>query len=272
MPPTLSKRKPRRTSSAPKPRLAGSHEDSVAKRPATLSSPADLAAAVDILRAQDPKTIAALLKVGGPPPLRARPANFEGLAWIIVSQQVSKASATAIFARLALQLPRLDATQFLLAEEAALRACGLSGPKLRSLGELARAVGEGRLDFGALSEMDREQAHKTLLSIKGIGPWTADVFLLFCLGHPDVWPAGDLALQEAARLVLRLNQRPDARQLEEIGERWRPWRAVAARLLWSYYGAAVGAGLDRSPAPSRDERPGSSETEIPPLQSRRKGR
>lgn len=219
--------------------------DAVAERRPNISSQADLMAAVEILLAKDRRTIAALLAAGGPPPLRARPATFEGLAWIIVSQQVSKASAAAIFGRLTTQLPQLDAARFLLAQEAELRGCGLSGSKLRSLRELALAVGEGRLDFAALARMDSAEAHKALVALKGVGPWTADVFLLFCLGVPDAWPAGDLALQEATRLVLCLDQRPDARQLEAIGERWRPWRAVAARLLWSYYSAVGGA--DRSP-------------------------
>jgi DNA-3-methyladenine glycosylase II len=96
---------------------------------------------------------------------------------------------------------------------------------------------DGALDLAAIERLDAEAAREALTRVKGIGPWSADVYLLFCLGHPDVWPAGDLALQEAARMALGLRSRPDAKRLEKIGERWRPWRAVAARLLWAYYGA-----------------------------------
>ena len=91
------------------------------------------------------------------------------------------------------------------------------------------------LDLAALGSMDAADAHRALVAVSGIGPWTADIFLLFCLGHPDAFPAGDLALQEAARLALGLETRPDARGLEAIAERWRPWRGVASRMLWAYY-------------------------------------
>ena len=87
----------------------------------------------------------------------------------------------------------------------------------------------------ASAALDAEDAHKALVAVKGVGPWTADIFLLFCLGHPDAFPAGDLALQEAAKLALNLKRRPDAARLERIAERWRPWRGVAARMLWAYY-------------------------------------
>src|SRR5208337_1998757 len=93
------------------------------------------------------------------------------------------------------------------------------------------------LDLAGLAALEAEVAHDALVAVKGIGPWTADIFLLFCLGHPDAFPAGDLALQEAAKLALALEARPNAAELEEIAERWRPWRGVAARLLWAYYRA-----------------------------------
>ena len=100
---------------------------------------------------------------------------------------------------------------------------------------LAAAVVEGGLDLASMAALDAEDAHKALITVKGVGPWTADIFLLFCLGHPDAFPAGDLALQEAAKLALNLKRRPDAARLERIAERWRPWRGVAARMLWAYY-------------------------------------
>jgi DNA-3-methyladenine glycosylase II len=131
----------------------------------------------------------------------------------------------------------MAADRLLAASDDDLRSCGLSSPKIRTLRAIAAAMEDGALDLAAIERLDAEAAREALTRVKGIGPWSADVYLLFCLGHPDVWPAGDLALQEAARMALGLRSRPDAKRLEKIGERWRPWRAVAARLLWAYYGA-----------------------------------
>ena len=186
----------------------------------------------------DPDVIAHMYEHGGRPPLRLQKPGFEGLVWIIVSQQVSVASADAIAARVRAGVVPLEARRVLHLTEAELRACGLSGPKLRTLRALSEAIVHGSLALHALGGLAPEAAHALLTSVKGIGPWTADIFLLFCLGHPDAWPAGDLALQEAARLALKLKTRPDAAKLEKIGERWRPWRGVAARMLWSYYRVA----------------------------------
>lgn len=191
--------------------------------------------AAELLRAKDPQTIETLTAVGGHPPLRRREPGFAGLAAIIVSQQVSVASANAIFGRLESRVVPLEASRLAEATEDDLRACGLSTPKIRALRALAHAVGEGKLDLPGLAALTAEDAHEALIGVKGVGPWTADIFLLFCLGHPDAFPAGDLALQEAAKLALRLTRRPDAARLERIAERWRPWRAVAARMLWAYY-------------------------------------
>jgi DNA-3-methyladenine glycosylase II len=198
---------------------------------------ASLAAGAEALRLSDPEFIERLVGVGGPPPLRRRAPGFAGLAAIVVSQQVSAASASAIFARLEAAIAPLEGATVAAATDEALRACGLSGPKIRTLRAIAEAVVEGQLDLARLSTLDAVEAHEALVAVKGIGPWTADVFLLFCLGHPDAFPAGDLALQEAAKLALELETRPDAAGLESIAERWRPWRGVAARMLWSYYRA-----------------------------------
>ncbi len=196
---------------------------------------ASLHEAAERLRAKDPELIERLTAIGGPPPLRRREPGFAGLAAIIVSQQVSVASASAIFGRLQARIVPLEAAEIAGATEDDLRACGLSNAKIRALRAVAQAVGEGGLDLGGLSRLDAEVAHKALVAVKGVGPWTADIFLLFCLGHPDAFPAGDLALQEAARLALGLKRRPDAARLERIAERWRPLRGVAARMLWAYY-------------------------------------
>jgi DNA-3-methyladenine glycosylase II len=194
-----------------------------------------LSQAAERLRAQDPELIDRLIATGGPPPLRRREAGFAGLAAIVVAQQVSTASAAAIFARLQARIVPLEATEIAKATEEDLRACGLSNAKIRALRAAAQAIVEGGLDLNGLGGLDAEDAHKALVKVKGVGPWTADIFLLFCLGHPDAFPAGDLALQEAARLALKLKRRPDAARLERIAERWRPLRGVAARMLWAYY-------------------------------------
>jgi len=196
---------------------------------------ASLHEAAERLRAKDPELVERLTAAGGRPPLRRREPGFAGLAAIIVSQQVSVASAAAIFGRLQARVVPLEAAQIAGATEDELRACGLSNAKIRALRALAEAIVEGGLDLKSLGGLDAEDAHSALVAVKGVGPWTADIFLLFCLGHPDAFPAGDLALQEAAKLALNLKRRPDAVRLERIAERWRPLRGVAARMLWAYY-------------------------------------
>lgn len=200
-----------------------------------IADEASLREAFETLRGKDAELVERLVAVGGPPPLRLREPGFAGLASIIVSQQVSVASASAIFARLEARLVPLEAARIAAATDEELRGCGLSTPKIVALRALAAAVVEGGLDLVGLASLDAEEAHKKLVAVKGVGPWTADIFLLFCLGHPDAFPAGDLALQEAARLALGLKTRPDAARLERIAERWRPVRGVAARMLWAYY-------------------------------------
>ncbi len=212
---------------------------------------AALAEASAALLALDRETIGRLLEIGGPPPLRRREPGFAGLAAIIVSQQLSVASASAIFGRLEAALAPLSAEATLAAGEPLLRACGLSGPKIRALTAAAEAVARQNLDLAALAHLPAPDAHRALVAVKGVGPWTADIFLMFCIGHPDAFPAGDLALQEAAKLALGLKKRPDARKLEKIAERWRPYRGVASRMLWAYYRVAKRrAGvIDLAPTP-----------------------
>ncbi len=223
--------KQRARASRPKPPAAGRlyHPGPL------IADEANLRGAVEALRAKDAELVKKLVLVGGPPPLRRREPGFAGLAAIIVSQQVSVASANAIFGRLEARIAPLEADRLAAATEEELRGCGLSTPKIRALRALAEAVGEGALDLAGLASLDAEDAHRKLVAVKGVGPWTADIFLLFCLGHPDAFPAGDLALQEAAKLALALKTRPNAARLERIAERWRPWRGVAARMLWAYY-------------------------------------
>jgi DNA-3-methyladenine glycosylase II len=206
-----------------------------------------LALAIERLRAIDAASVDHMTASCGAPPLRKRAGGFEGLAWIIIAQQVSTASALAIFARFSTRFGRFDPAEIVAASDDELKACGLSTPKVRATRAICEAIVGGHIDLDGLASLSADDAHARLVAIKGIGPWSADVYLLFCLGHPDVWPVGDLALQEAARVVLGLKERPDARSLERIGERWRPWRAAAARLLWAYYASVKQA--QRLPAP-----------------------
>lgn len=173
--------------------------------------------------------------ITGDPPLRRRPAGLEGLARIVVGQQLSTASAAAIWSRVEAAVTPLSAETLLAASDEVLRGAGLSTPKIRTLRNVARAVADGALaveDMGALSD---EAIHEQLTGIAGIGPWTADIFIMFCLGRRDAFAAGDLALQVAAEGAMGLSARPAAAELLELAEKWRPWRSVAARLLWAYH-------------------------------------
>ncbi|GGK31797.1 DNA-3-methyladenine glycosylase family protein [Salinarimonas ramus] len=198
------------------------------------------------LVARDP-ALARALAEGSVPRLRKRPEGLAGLAWIVVGQQVSVASAAAINARLEAAFPEMSAQALLAASDEEMRAVGLSRPKVRTLRAIAEAVASGALPLADLGAMPADQAHARLVSVHGIGPWTADVYLLFCLGHADAFAAGDLALQEAARLVYGLETRPDAKALNAMAEAWRPWRGVAAKLLWAHYRRVTGrAGTGES--------------------------
>jgi DNA-3-methyladenine glycosylase II len=211
----------------------------------------DLDMALAALTAADPR-FAALIASAGRPPLRRRPDGFAGLAATVVSQQLSTASAGAIWARLAAAFDPLEPQAIMRARPVRLARLGLSAPKIRALKEIARAVASGRLALSSLADIDADKAHAALTAIYGIGPWTADIYLLSCLGHADAWPAGDLALQEAARLAFALPARPSAKEMLAIAEIWRPLRAVAARVLWTYYRGVKG----REGGPQPAETPG----------------
>jgi DNA-3-methyladenine glycosylase II len=188
---------------------------------------------------------APILSEAGRPPLRRRAGGFPGLAAIVVSQQLSTASAGAIWGRLAAAYDPFEAAAIRRARAERLARLGLSAPKIRTLKEIGKAVDSGLLDLDALASHEADAAHAALTAVHGIGPWTADIYLLFCLGHADAWPAGDLALQEAMRIGFNLKARPNAKEATALAESWRPWRGAAAYLLWSYYGIAKG----RSGAP-----------------------
>ncbi len=201
-----------------------------------LQNDADLAAALADLANADPR-LAKLIDMAGQPALRRRPAGFPGLCAIICSQQLSTASAAAIWTRLSAAFDPFHHDAVRRARAAKLARLGLSRPKIKTMKELGNAIAKGTIDLAALAEMEADQAHAALTALHGVGPWTADIYLLFCLGHADAWPAGDLALQEAARLAFALKHRPSGKDMIRMAEPWRPWRGVAAHLLWSYYRA-----------------------------------
>ena len=192
------------------------HEDHVAEGAAWL--------------AENTNHFARLLEITGPLPLRRTPDGFGQLCSAIVSQQVSTASARAIRGRLeAADLMRAETIAD--ADDEALRACGLSCQKMRYL----RALAASGIDFERLRDAPTDEVVSTLTAVTGIGVWTAEIYAMFALGRADVFAPGDLALQEGARHLLGLEERPKERALREIARQWSPWRAVAARGLWEYY-------------------------------------
>lgn len=170
----------------------------------------------------------------GDPPLRRHAPGFEGLARIIVGQQLSIASAQAIWTRVQAAVRPMSAKAFLALSDDELRQAGLSRGKVKTLRAMSEAI-EAGLDLNQLAAAPEDVVHETLTALPGIGPWSADIFLLFCLGRADAFAAGDLALQTAAANALKLAQRPSREELLAIAERWRPWRGVAAHMLWAYY-------------------------------------
>lgn len=192
-----------------------------------------LARAVGVLTGVDPD-LARVVECFGRPPLWGRAADFATLIHIILEQQVSLASARAAFDRLAAAAP-VTPENFLRFDDAALLTIGFSRQKAAYGRGLARALASGELDLEALDTLDNDQARAALVALNGIGPWTADIYLLLALRRPDVWPVGDLALVLALQEVKGLAQRPTPAEMEAIAEAWRPWRAVAARVLWHYY-------------------------------------
>jgi len=193
-----------------------------------------LADAVSVLTERDPD-LAAVVQRHGPPPLWARRAGFGTLLHIILEQQVSLASARAAYRKLGALAHPLTPPRFLALDDATLKAVGFSRQKAAYGRGLALALETGALDLGALNRADDDAVRAALTSVKGIGPWSAEVYLLMVLRRPDAWPTGDLALALAAQRVKRTASRPGPVELAALGEQWRPWRAVAARLLWHDY-------------------------------------
>jgi DNA-3-methyladenine glycosylase II len=213
-----------------------------AARYKTLKSGRHLKEAANAL-GQHCKVMAAVYARTGTPPLRDFPADFSGLAKIVTGQQLSAASAAAIWNRVAAAIQPFEAHALLAMPDRELAVLGLSGGKIRTLKAVATAVVDGGIDIEGLSAAPDTVIIEKLTTLHGIGPWTADIYLLFALRRADAFAPGDLALQIAVQRLFKLKARPTPAELEKIAERWRPWRAVAARLLWADY------GLEKSKSP-----------------------
>jgi DNA-3-methyladenine glycosylase II len=181
------------------------------------------------------RALAAAFERNGPPPLWTRPPGFATLLQIVLEQQVSLASARAAYDRLLLAADPLTPATFLELDGPALLAIGFSRQKARYGRALAEALEAGSLDLDAVAALSDDEAMAALTALPGIGPWTASIYLLMALRRPDLWPAGDVALQSAAAEVLALPARPTPDELTTLAEPWRPWRSVAARMLWHDY-------------------------------------
>ena len=199
----------------------------------------DIEAGLEALLLADAR-LAAVRERAHAVPLRRTAPGFESLASIVVAQQVSVASAAAIWARFRQVVDPLTPENYIACGEEAWRAAGLSRPKQATLLAVSSALADGALDLHGLCDLPAQEAIDRLTAIKGIGPWTAEGYLLFAAGHPDVFPAGDVALQAAVGHAFAHAARPDAAALRALAEGWSPWRGVAARLFWSYYAAIKG--------------------------------
>ena len=193
-----------------------------------------LAAGARALARRDPD-LADLFRRNGMPPMWARRPGFATLIHIVLEQQVSIAAARTLFRRLSHQLGEMTPRSVAAHGVARLRRFGLTRQKASYCHELALAVRDGRLDLGRVARAEDIDGRETLLAMRGLGPWSVDIYYLMALRRPDVWPCGDLALAVALRDVKRLADRPGNAEQQDISAAWAPWRSVAARLLWHYY-------------------------------------
>ena len=199
----------------------------------------DIAEGIEALSRLDPR-LGIVIEQAGNVPLRRRVPGFASLAGIVISQQVSRASADAMTKRLTALIDPLDAASVLAGGQDVLRAAGLSRAKQATLLAIAKAITEDGLDLEEIASKDASQAIAQLTQLRGIGPWTAEVYLLFCAGHPDIFPARDVALQNAVGHAFSIAPRPGEKALYQLAESWAPWRGVAARLFWAYYNNMYG--------------------------------
>ena len=202
--------------------------------PVSALTDASLAVAASELAARDP-ALGAVVDRYGLPPMWARDPGFPTLVHLILEQQVSLASALAAFDRLRVAADPLTPATFLALDDAALLAIGFSRQKARYGRALAAAVRNGSLDLDGLTALDDDGVDQALTAVPGIGPWTATIYRLMVLLRPDAWPVHDIALAQAIREVRGLDSRPSPDEMHALAEGWRPWRAVAARILWHHY-------------------------------------
>jgi DNA-3-methyladenine glycosylase II len=203
-----------------------------------IDTPADITRGLDGLCRADPRLIAVRERAGTVPLRRVAP-GLKSLCSIVIGQQVSTASAAAIFSRFAALFDPLTPDAVLASPVGAFRQAGLSAAKTRTVLALARAAKDG-LDLDALAAADAPEAVARLTALPGVGPWTAELYLLFAAGHPDIFPCRDVALQIAVGEAFGLTARPGEKALALIAGPWAPWRGVAARLFWAYYRAVRG--------------------------------
>jgi DNA-3-methyladenine glycosylase II len=213
------------------PRLPGDLKPTAKDQPTRLTR-ASLELAAAALAARDPH-LAEVYRNHGTPPMWARRPGFPTLLRIVLEQQVSLVSARAMFERLKSNIEPFAASGFIEAGEASLRSLGVTRQKAHYCVQVAQAFTNG--DLNQLAQLNDDDAHQALLRIKGVGPWTANIYLLMALRRPDIWPDGDVALASALGRLRKMNTRPSFSELAKIAEAWRPYRSVAARMLWQYY-------------------------------------
>ena len=201
-------------------------------KPHRIASKAHLDDAVAGLLAADKRLHPVAKRVGPLPHRKRREEGFEALISIVVSQQLSVAAADTIFGRVKDKVVPFTPEQVLAAEAEMLRACGLSAPKRKHMKSIASAIVDGSLDLKRLRNMHDDDARTHLTAVKGIGPWTADIYLMSSLGRADVWPVADVGLQAAIHRALNMRKRPNEKQMEKLSQNWRPYRTVVARTFW----------------------------------------
>jgi DNA-3-methyladenine glycosylase II len=201
-------------------------------KPHRISSAAHLEQAIDALIAADKRFHPVVARTGRPQFKPRRKHGFEALVDIVVSQQLSIAAADTIFGRVKEKVVPFDPPTLLATPAEVLRACGLSAPKQKHMKTIAAAILDGSLDLKRVRTMHDDDARAHLTAVKGIGPWTADIYLMSSLGRADIWPVADVGLQAAITRVLKLKKRPNEKAMERLSKNWRPWRTIAARLFW----------------------------------------
>ncbi len=201
---------------------------------ATIETEADLRGGVEILCVREP-AFAKVYAATGLPPLRRKPGGLAGLLEIITYQMISLSAAAAIWQRVEEKLVPFDAQMMAELDDSTYLACGLSRPKIRTIRAVLADINQSKLTLPDFKTAENSKIFSRLTDIKGIGPWSAHIYLLTHLGRIDIWPVGDLALQESAKMLFDLETRPTEKQMHEMAKPWQPWRAAAARLLWSHY-------------------------------------